>query len=98
MAKVILRKTKKERRQLRIRAKISGTATTPRLTVFRSNRYIYAQLINDVVGNTLVNTAAEAKELHKGVAKVDASAAVGKLLAKKALEKGIKTVVFDRSG
>lgn len=79
----------------RIRKKISGTAARPRLSVFRSNKNIYAQLINDDTATTLV--AAAAKEVE-GSTKIDQAKAVGRLLATKAIEAGITSVVFDRSG
>lgn len=79
----------------RIRKKISGTAARPRLSVFRSNKSIYAQLINDETATTLV--AASSKEVETG-AKIDQAKAVGRLLATKAIEAGITNVVFDRSG
>lgn len=77
---------------------MNGTATMPRLSVFRSNKYIYAQVIDDIKGKTLVDVSAESKEIHKAKTKVAAAIEVGKLLAKKALEKKIKEVVFDRNG
>lgn len=79
----------------RIRKKISGTATRPRLSVFRSNKSIYAQLINDETATTLI--AASSKEIE-GASKIDQAKAVGRLLATKAIEAGISVVVFDRSG
>ena len=79
-----------------IRAKISGTAARPRLSVFRSNKNIYAQLIDDAAGKTLV--AASSAETEAGAGKIDASTSVGKALAAKAQEQGISEVVFDRSG
>jgi large subunit ribosomal protein L18 len=92
---------KKELRRLRIRrsirAKISGTSARPRLSVFRSNKNIYAQLIDDLTGQTLV-AVASAKVDADTTGKVQVSAEAGKELAKKALEKGITEVVFDRSG
>lgn len=79
-----------------IRAKISGTAERPRLSVFRSNKNIYAQLIDDAAGKTLV--AASSAEAAVSAGKIEVSSAVGKALAAKAQEKGISEVVFDRSG
>ena len=79
----------------RIRGRISGTAERPRLCVFRSIKQIYAQLIDDVAGNTLV--AASSKGIEKGT-KTEIAAQVGELVAKKAKEAGIETVVFDRNG
>ncbi len=79
----------------RIRGKISGTAERPRMSVFRSNKGIYVQLIDDLAGNTLL--AASSKGLEGGT-KTEVAAKVGAEIAKKALEKGITTVVFDRNG
>lgn len=98
MYKVILRDTTREKRKLRVRAKVSGTAERPRLSVFRSNKYITAQLIDDTKGLTLVDTFKESIELHKGKNKVEAAKEVGLLLAKKAKEAKIKKVTFDRNG
>ena len=95
MYHVKLRNTGKEKRQLRVRKKVFGTAEKPRLSVFRSNKNIRAQLINDENGTTLVS--AESTSL-KGKDKTDLAFKVGEDLAKKAIEKKIKTVVFDRSG
>ena len=98
--------TKKDKRQVRhtrIRARISGTADCPRLAIFRSNRFIYGQLIDDKSGKTLVAasdlTVKEKSAKKDGeFFKVGKAEAVGKILAKMALEKGIKKVVFDRGG
>ena len=79
----------------RIRGKISGTAERPRMSVFRSNKAIYVQLVNDLEGVTLV--AASSKGLEGGT-KTEVAAKVGEQIAKKALDKGIDTVVFDRNG
>ena len=79
----------------RIRGKISGTAERPRMSVFRSNKGIYVQVIDDLNGNTLV--AASSKGLEGGT-KSEVAAKVGAAIAKKALEAGITTVVFDRNG
>ena len=85
------------KRHARIRNKINGTATCPRLCVFRSLKNIYAQVIDDVNGVTLVSASSlELKETYGG--NKDAAKEVGKLVAAKAIEKGIKEVVFDRSG
>lgn len=89
-------KVRKKRHQ-RVRAKISGTAECPRLNVFRSNKNIYAQIIDDVAGVTLVSASALDKEISGGN-KTEQAAAVGALVAKRAQEKGIKEVVFDRGG
>ncbi len=85
----------------RIRNRFSGTAERPRLAVFRSNNHMYAQIIDDTVGNTLVAASTLDKDVKAQVEKtnnVDAAACVGTVIAKKALEKGIKEVVFDRGG
>jgi large subunit ribosomal protein L18 len=90
----------KEKRRLRIkrsiRAKISGTSERPRLSVYRSNKNIYAQLIDDLSGKTLA--AAASKTVEGATSKVMTSAEVGKAIAAIAMEKGITEVVFDRSG
>lgn len=85
----------------RIRNRFSGTAERPRLAVFRSNNHMYAQIIDDSVGNTLVAASTLQKEVKAELEKtnnVDAAAYLGKVIAEKALEKGIKEVVFDRGG
>ena len=79
----------------RIRGRISGIATRPRMTVFRSNKQIYVQLIDDLAGKTLVATSS--KGIEQGT-KIEIAAAVGEAIAKKALEAGITEVVFDRNG
>lgn len=92
--------TKPERRQrirFRIRKTISGSAANPRLSVFRSNKEIYAQLIDDVNGVTLLAASSREKEIGKGT-NVEVATAVGKLVAEKALKAGIETVTFDRGG
>ena len=89
---------KKHRRQ---RNRFSGTAERPRLAVFRSNNHMYAQIIDDTVGNTLVAASTAEKSAKAELEKtnnVDAAAYLGTVIAKKALEKGITTVVFDRGG
>ena len=85
----------------RLRNHISGTAERPRLAVFRSNNHMYAQIIDDTVGNTLVAASTLQKDVKAELEKtnnVDAAAYLGTVNAKKALEKGITTVVFDRGG
>jgi len=92
--------TKSERRQrikFRIRKIVSGTVTKPRLSVFRSNKEIYAQLIDDVNGVTLLAASSREKGVSKGT-NVEVATAVGKLVAEKALKAGIETVTFDRGG
>ena len=85
----------------RIRNHLSGTAERPRLAVFRSNNHMYAQIIDDTVGNTLVSASTLQKDVKAELEKtnnVDAAAHLGTVIAKRALEKGINTVVFDRGG
>ena len=85
----------------KLRNRFSGTAERPRLAVFRSNNHMYAQIIDDTVGNTLVAASTLQKEVKAELEKtnnVDAAAYLGTVIAKKALEKGITTVVFDRGG
>ena len=94
---------KYERRQIRryrIRNKVSGTTIRPRLSVFRSSAHIYAQIIDDFEGVTLAQASSrdDVKALVEGKGKVGLSAAVGKLLAQRAKEKGISAVAFDRGG
>ena len=86
----------RKRRQARARFKIFGTASRPRLSVFRSNRGLYLQLIDDQAGKTLVSVGN--KEIKDKGTKTEVSAAIGKVLAQKAAEKGIKQAVFDRGG
>jgi len=87
--------TQKERRHLRVRAKIKGTASRPRLSVFRSNRGMFLQLIDDESGVTLAS--ASAAEIKKAANKTDLGQALGQLIAQKAKDKQITKVVFDRS-
>lgn len=88
------------RRKKGIRKKIRGTSERPRLNVFRSIKHIYAQIIDDTTGHTLVSASSLDKELalEPGMRKVDVSRAVGRLLAARALTSGITTVAFDRNG
>ncbi len=91
----------REKKHARLRNRFSGTAERPRLAVFRSNNHMYAQIIDDTVGNTLVAASTAEKAVKAELAKtnnVEAAAYVGTVIAKRALEKGIKTVVFDRGG
>ena len=92
------RKMERARRHARVRRKISGTAERPRLCVFRSNANLYAQVIDDVAGNTLVSASTLDKEVKTKYSNKEAAKEVGALIAKRALEKNIKDVVFDRSG
>jgi len=93
--------TAAQRRKYRIRKKVFGTPERPRLSVFRSNRHIYAQIIDDVAAATLVSAATTTKEISgqlKSGGNITAAEVVGKLLAKQALGVGIKSVCFDRGG
>ncbi|HBT39620.1 MAG: 50S ribosomal protein L18 [Thermotoga sp. 50_1627] len=95
------RNLKRIKRHLRIRKKVKGTTERPRLAVYRSEKHIYAQIIDDTKGHTLVSASTLDKELRQRLPKtynVDAAKEVGKLIAQRALSLGIKTVVFDRGG
>lgn len=89
---------KRDSRRRRIRARVSGTADKPRLSVFRSNKFIYAQLIDDLAGKTIVAAREDDKLKKKAGNSVEAAKLVGELLAKLAMEKGVKKAVFDRGG
>ena len=92
--------TKTERRQrikFRIRKIVSGTAAQPRLSVFRSNKEIYAQVIDDVNGTTLFSASSREKGVAKGT-KIETANAVGKLVAERALKAGVENITFDRGG
>ena len=98
---MIIKESKNElrvRRHKRVRAKISGNADCPRLCVYRSNKGIYAQIIDDTVGKTLVAASTLDKEVKTKASNIEAAKEVGELVAKRALEKGIEAVVFDRGG
>ena len=89
------------KKHMKIRNRFSGTAERPRLAVFRSNNHMYAQIIDDTVGNTLVSASTVEKDVKAELEKtnnVDAAAYVGTLIAKRAIEKGITEVVYDRGG
>ena len=86
------------KRHKRVRAKLSGTPERPRLNVFRSEKNIYAQVIDDVAGNTLVSASSLDKEIEGNGGNKTAARAVGKLVAERCKAKGIETVVFDRGG
>lgn len=86
------------RRHARVRKNVSGTAERPRLNVFRSLNHIYAQIIDDTKGVTLVSASTMDKEFKGNGGNIEAAKAVGEMVAKRALDKGIKTVVFDRGG
>jgi large subunit ribosomal protein L18 len=90
---------KRTRIRMRIRKKISGTAERPRLAVFRSNKQIYVQVVDDLKGVTLLAVSSKEKELAKtGIKKTEQAKIVGKSLAARCKEKGIESVIFDRSG
>ena len=94
--------TKADRRQrikYSIRKRLSGSGERPRMTVYRSNKQIYVQLVDDVTGQTLASASSKEKEIaSQKVNKIDQAKLVGKRIAEKAKEKGIETVVFDRNG
>ena len=86
----------REKRHKRVRRKVSGTAERPRLSVYRSNAHIYAQLVNDDAGNTLA--AADSREVGEAENRKEAARKVGELIANRATDAGIEAVVFDRGG
>ncbi|MBP1933041.1 50S ribosomal protein L18 [Ammoniphilus resinae] len=91
----------RKKRHLRVRNKLQGTAVRPRLNVFRSSKHIYAQVIDDATGTTLVSASTVDPEVKGNIANggnVEAAKSVGSLVAKRAQEKGIEEVVFDRGG
>ena len=92
------RKMERERRHLRVRRKLSGTAECPRLCVYRSNTNLYAQIVDDTKGVTLVAASTLDKEVKEKHSNIVAAKEVGALIAKRALEKNIKNVVYDRGG
>ena len=95
------REVVRQTKHRRLRNTLSGTADRPRLAVYRSNNHMYAQIIDDTVGNTLVSASTLDKEVKADLEKtnnVEAAAKLGTVIAKKALDKGISTVVFDRGG
>lgn len=99
MKRILEKRMRKERRKKRVRKKIFGTPERPRLSVFRSNRHIYAQIIDDTVGHTLASACSMEKEVDtSGKTKTEVARQVGLLLARRAREKGIEKVVFDRGG
>ena len=101
MIKMIDKNAERHRRHTRVRKKITGTAQTPRLNVYRSLNHIYVQIIDDTKGVTLCSASTMEKAVKseiKDMTKTDAAKAVGKAAAKKALDLGIKEVVFDRGG
>lgn len=93
---VMQKRTQREKRRRRIRRRIYGTAERPRLSVFRSNAHIYAQLIDDDAGRTLA--AADSRQIGEAEGRTEAAQKVGELVAERAREAGVETVIFDRGG
>lgn len=98
MIKKADKKFERARRHLRVRTKISGTAERPRLSVCKTNAHIYAQIIDDVAGVTLVQASTLDKTVKTKYSNIEAAKEVGTLIAKRAAEKNIKAVVYDRGG
>jgi large subunit ribosomal protein L18 len=101
MIKQVNKKAATQKRHLRLRAKLSGTTEAPRLAVYRSTKHIYAQIIDDVKGVTIVSASSIDKDLRANLAhggNIESAKAVGEAIAKKALKAGVKDVVFDRGG
>lgn len=101
MARIIEKRKARKRRQLRVRKKISGTPESPRLNVYRSLKHIYAQIIDDTSGRTLIFASSLDPSLKKHITnkeKKETARLVGELLGKRAVEEGIDKVVFDRGG
>jgi large subunit ribosomal protein L18 len=93
---VLEKRAQREKRRIRIRRRLFGTAERPRLSVYRSNSHIYAQLVDDEEGHTLA--AADSREVGEAESRKDAAREVGELIARRAQDAGIGTVVFDRGG
>lgn len=101
MVKKTSRSEVRENKHRRIRSRLSGTPEKPRLAVFRSNNHMYAQVIDDEAGNTIVSASTVQADVKKDLDKtnnVEAAKKLGEVIAKKALDNGVKTVVFDRGG
>ena len=101
MIKKTSRSEVRENKHRRIRSRLSGTPEKPRLAVFRSNNHMYAQIIDDEAGNTIVSASTVQDDVRKGLSKtnnVEAAAKLGEIIAKKAKDNGISQVVFDRGG
>jgi len=101
MVNKVSRQKTRVKKHIKLRNRFSGTAERPRLAVFRSNNHMYAQIIDDTVGKTLVSASTLEKEVKSEIEKtnnVDAATYLGTVIAKRAIEKGISTVVFDRGG
>lgn len=92
------RKAERERRHIRVRRKISGTAECPRLCVYRSNNHLYVQIVDDVAQNTIVSASTLDKEIKTKHSNKEAAKELGALIAKRAKAKKVETVVFDRGG
>ncbi|WP_067621097.1 50S ribosomal protein L18 [Alicyclobacillus acidiphilus] len=88
----------RKRRHVRVRARVSGTSERPRLNVFRSNKHIYAQLIDDASGRTLASASTKEPGYEGNGGNVEAAKKIGALIAERAIQKGYKSVVFDRGG
>jgi large subunit ribosomal protein L18 len=98
MIKRVSREQHRERLHTRIRKKIAGTGERPRLAVFRSVKHIYAQVIDDRIGRTIASASSNESSTRGSGGNVAGAKAIGKLIAERAIEKGIKKVVFDRGG
>lgn len=98
MDKNIKKRTGLKKRHFRVRNKVQGTATKPRLFVYRSLKHIYASLIDDEAGKTLASATSNSKEFGKAGGNIDAAKTVGEMIAKAAQEKSVSEVVFDRGG
>jgi large subunit ribosomal protein L18 len=98
MAKAAKKNRNRERIKRRIRGKVNGTAERPRLSVFRSNKHIYAQLIDDAAGHTIAAASTVEKGLEAEGAPVEIGKRIGQLLAERAKEKGVQAAIFDRNG
>lgn len=94
----LTKENKRRRIHYRIRKKINGTSSCPRLNIYRSNKFIYAQVIDDVAGHTLAAASSLEAEVPKNITKSEQAAIVGKLIAARSLEANISSVVFDRGG
>jgi large subunit ribosomal protein L18 len=92
------RQSARDRRHVRVRKRVRGTAERPRLAVFRSNRYIYAQLIDDNKGTTLASASSQEATLRADALNIDTATKVGSLIGARAKEAGVTAVVFDRGG
>lgn len=92
------RQDARARRHTRVRKRVRGTGDRPRLAVFRSNRYIYAQIIDDSAGRTLASASSQETDLRSSTLNISTAAKVGELLAGRAKDAGVSTVVFDRGG